>query len=53
MGRGIVWMFQVTNKRNLTRENLNMAKKGNLKIETKYLQITSKKKNNTIRTKIN
>ena len=33
MGRNTtVWTFQMTNKRNLTRENLDMAKKEKLKV---------------------
>ena len=43
-----VWIFQATNKRNLSREDLVMAKKGNLTRETKSLLITVQ--NNAIRT---
>ena len=49
MGRKTtVWSFQATNIRNLTRENLNMTKKGNLKREIGYLLIAAQ--NNAIRT---
>ena len=49
MGRKtIIWTFQVTNKSPLTWENLDMAKKGNLKRETESLLIATQ--NNAIRT---
>ena len=35
--------FQVTDKRHLTRENLDMAKKGNLERETESLLIAAQK----------
>ena len=49
MGRKTaVLIFQATNKRNLTQENLNIVKKENLKRETESLLIAAQ--NNTIRT---
>ena len=49
MGRKTTgWIFQATNKRNLTREGLDMAKKNKLKNETESLLIAAQ--NNTIRT---
>ena len=50
MGRKtIVLTFQMTNKRNLTPENLKIPKKGNIKREIESLLIVAK--NNAIRTK--
>ena len=44
MGRKtILWTFQATNKENLTRENLGMARKGNLKREIESLLIAAEK----------
>ena len=43
-----VWIFQATNKRNLTQENLHVAKKGDLKKETESLHIAAQ--NNAIQT---
>ena len=43
-----VWTFQVINKPNFTWENLDMAKKGNLKRETESLLMPAQ--NNAIRT---
>ena len=37
--RATLRIFEVTNKQNLTREDLDIAKKGNLKRETKSLLI--------------
>ena len=49
MGRKtILWTFQATNEGNLTGKDLNMAKKGKLKRETKFLLIAAQ--NNAIRT---
>ena len=48
-----LWIFQATNKRNLTQENLDMIK-GNLKRETESLQISAQNnaiKNNYIKAK--
>ena len=42
MGRKTtVWIFQATNKRNMAREKLDVAKKGNLKRETLSLAIAA------------
>ena len=50
MGRKeTIFTFYSTNKRKLTREDLDMAEKGNLKIETDSLLIAAQ--NHTIKTK--
>ena len=43
-----VWIFQASNKRNVTQEDLDMAKKGHLKRETESFLIAAQ--NNAIRT---
>ena len=49
MGRKtILWAFETTNKQHLTRENLNLGKKGNFKRETESRLIAAQ--NNIIRT---
>ena len=49
MGRKTtVWIFKTTNKQRLTQENMDVAKKENLKRETESFPIVAQ--NNTIRT---
>ena len=38
-----VWLFKATNKRDITPENLVMARKGNLKRETESLLTAAQK----------
>ena len=57
MGRkATLWMFETINKQHLTRENLDLAKKGNIKRETESLLIVAQnnaKRTNHIKARIN